>query len=208
MKKGVIIFLATLLCLVIIMVYSIPLQATTPPKNNKKNLTVVLISSKIQNAEAIAKAARDKAISIVYDFESTNMRLVNLTLEELTEWKGKKIDHLIFICHGAPGSILLGAKCLIDLKAIQQNRDEWKFLSRLLNANAKIDFYGSEIGWGEDGQKLIKTISYLTGAVVRASDDPSGNINDADWDLEIKTGNGTAPCPINFSQLMETPIYF
>jgi len=80
------------------------------------NLNVVLVSSNIQNAKAIADAAKDDAVAVVYDFEKTNLREINLTLEELIDWKNKQIDHLIIICHGAPGSLLLGAEQLIDLE--------------------------------------------------------------------------------------------
>ncbi len=78
----------------------------------------------------------------------------------------------------------------------------------MLSANAIIDFYGCEVGWGEVGQKFVNAVSYLTHASVQASDDASGNIHDADWELEVKTGSTNKPSLINFSQLLKTPIYF
>ena len=180
----------------------------TENRETNKSLNVVLVSSNIQNAEAIADAARQDAVSVVYDFERTNLFEIYLTLIELTDWKNKKVDHLIIICNGAPGNVLLGANQLIDLKKVRTQKNEWKALGKLLNDKARIDFYGCEVGFGESGQKFVNAISFLTGASVQASDDASGNIHDADWDLEVKTGSNNLSTPINFSQLMKTPIYF
>ena len=145
---------------------------------------------------------------MVYDFEKTNLHQVNLTIEELVAWKGKKIDHLVIICHGAPGAILLGADEFIDINSVKKQQTQWQELGKLLSSNARIDFYGCEIGWGETGQKFVKEISNQTGASVQASDDASGNIHDADWELEVKTSSVSKSSPINFSQLLKTPIYF
>ncbi len=176
--------------------------------NPLKPLNVIFISSKIQNAQAIADAADKDAVTVVYDFENTNLKQLNLTLEELVQWKGRKIDHLIFFCHGAPGTIILSAKEVIDLKSVNKHSKDWKFFSSMFNSDATIDFYGSEIGWGEEGKRLVTTLSKITGANVCASINPSGNIHDADWNLEIKTGATRSSCPINFSQLAKTPLYF
>ena len=199
MRKGIFILFVLLFC--------INVFAGDTPKAND-NLNVVLVSSNIQNAEAIADAANDEAVAVVYDFEKTNLREINLTLEELIKWKNKQIDHLVIICHGAPGNLLLGAEHLIDLKKVEKEKNEWEALGKLLSANARIDFYGCEVGWGEAGQKFVNAVSYLTGASVQASDDASGNIHDADWELEVKTGSSNQPSLINFSQLLKTPIYF
>ena len=169
---------------------------------------MVLVSSDIKNAQAIADAAKDEAVTIVYDSEATNLHLIIFTLLEIIEWKGKKIDNLSIFCHGAPGSILLGANELIDLNNVKKNLKKWKSLGSLLTADACIDFYGCEIGWGVAGEKFVKAISYLTGAKVSASDDASGNIHDADWELEIHTGLVNKTNRIDFSILKKTPIYF
>ncbi len=175
---------------------------------SENELNVLFISSNIQNANKIAEATKEYGVVVVYDFEDANLRTINLTLEELIEWKKQKIDHLSFFCHGAPGSILLSANELVDLKSVTQNMDEWKAMGKLFSANATLDIYGCEIGWGEAGEKFVKAISYLTGVTVRASDNASGNIHDADWDLEVKAGTNARSVLLNFSQLIKTPVYF
>ncbi len=55
-------------------------------RETNENLNVVLVSSNIRNAEAIAGAARQDAVTVVYDFERTNLFEIYLTLIELTDW--------------------------------------------------------------------------------------------------------------------------
>ena len=200
-KKPLIIFMLNLSLLISVF-------SGLAEEKNVNGLNVVLVSSLIKNAEAIAEAARQNAVAIVYDYENTDLREINLTLIELIEWKRCKIDNLAIICHGASGSLNLGSNYLIDLKKINEEKNEWIFLCTQLTANASIDFYGSGVGFGEDGQKFIKAISLLTAATIHASDDASGNVKNADWDLEVKTGPGAPSSLINFSQLLKTPIYF
>ena len=183
-------------------------QAWTQSDFSAKPLNVIFISSKIENAEAIKNAADEDAVTVIYDFENATLRQFNLTLQELVQWKKRKIDHLMLFCHGAPGTIILTAKDIINVKSLKKQADEWKFFGNMFNRDATIDFYGSEIGWGEEGKKLVTSLSQMTGANVRASINPSGNIHDADWKLEIKTGDNNSSCPINFSQLAKTPLYF
>ncbi|NOZ61474.1 MAG: DUF4347 domain-containing protein [Calditrichaeota bacterium] len=192
----------------LLLIFSGTHQIWAQANHSMKPLNVIFVSSKIQNAQAIADAADKEAVAVVYDFENTTLRQINLTLEELVQWKGKKIDHLMFFCHGAPGTVILSAKEIVDVKSVKSESDEWKFFSKMFNKNATIDFYGSEIGWGEEGKQLVTFLSQVTGATVRASVNSSGNIHDADWNLEIKTGKNQIPCPINFSQLAKTPLYF
>ncbi len=202
MKTG---FIFVLICLVGGLCLSF---AAEKSNSDKEKLNVVFVASNIQNAQSIVNMVEDEAIAVVYDFDETNLNLVNLTLVELAEWKEKKIDHVLFFCHGAPGNILLGADYSINLKSINQDADHWKFFSQQLSANAHIDFYGCEIGLGEEGEKLIRAISHLTKASVRASIDATGNIHDADWDLEAIIGENAGASFINFSELSNTPIYF
>lgn len=202
MRKG-------LITLLILLMGGIFLTFAAENKNsNEHKLNVVFVASNIQNGQAIVEGMKDQSVALVYDFDETNLNLINLTLEELSEWKGRKIDNIMFFCHGAPGSILLGANYMVTLKSISQDSNNWKIFSQHLNAKANIDFYGCEIGYGEDGEKLIKAISYLTNASVRASNNATGNIHDADWDLESNTGEAAGAAQINFSQLIKTPIYF
>ncbi|HDP98778.1 MAG TPA: DUF4347 domain-containing protein [bacterium] len=182
--------------------------AKTGDGSAASKLAVVLISSKIDNAENIAAAVDERAVKIVYDYREANLKLINLTIEEIVQWKGRKVDHLVIMCHGAPGNIHLGEKEIIDLNAVKMKRENWATLGKLLNTGARIDFFGSEIGWGTDGANLISAISNLTGVAVGASKNSAGNIHDANWKLEATTDLNPVNPPINFSQLMKTPIYF
>ncbi len=193
----------------ILLMMLLTMSAQVALANDSKNgLNVLFISSAINNAEAIAQSAKQNAIAIVYDFRNTNLHEINLTLLELIEWKKNKVSNLAIICHGAPGKLSLGLNYSIDLDKIDEEKNEWKTLATFFAANACVEFYGSQVGLGVKGQKFIDAIAFLTGATVHASDDASGNVRDADWDLEVKTGTAVQPLLLNFSQLLKTPIYF
>ena len=196
MWKEVIVFLLLFCCVVF------------GVEKNDEPLNVVFVSSNIENAETIANAAKQNATTIVYDFEKTNLHEINLSLIELIQWKNKKIDKLVIVCNGAPGKLMLGADQLIDMKKVKKEKNEWKTLGKLLTDKARIDFYGCEVGYGEFGKKFVNAISHLTGASVQASENASGNIYDAGWELEVKAGSSNLSTLIKFSQLIKTPIYF
>ena len=213
MKKRIKYLLTFLLCIFALIILMEFVHAVTPATKSgegseKSTLTVVFISSNIQNAKAIGEVVMDEAVTIIYDFAQTDLLQINFALDELTQREKQKIDHLIFLCHGAPGNIVLGADKIIDSKEVKKNHNEWRYLSNFLSENGKIDFYGNEIGLGDDGKELVNAISRLTGASVRASNNPTGNIHDADWELETKTSVESNASPVNFSLLTKAPVYF
>ena len=152
-----------------------------------QDLSVVLISNALDQFEALADAAVDEAEVIVYDAEQDNLGDIVDTLTELVESTGQEIGQLAIISHGAEGVLSLGDGEFWTLETIQADSSEWAELGGLLADDAVIDLYGCNIGQGEEGALFVETLGSVTDADVRASDDTTGNVEGADWDLEVST---------------------
>ncbi len=170
------------------------------------DLKVVAISSSLENAQSIAAAVDTDAKVIIYDATSDTLQSLTQALAELMEAEGEKIDQLAIVSHGDAGVLSLGGVDLWTAATIQENGDQWSVLAGLLDEDARIDLYGCSVGAGEDGEALVNALAAVTGAAVWASDDSTGNVAGADWDLEVKTEQDIRTCLIDESQLSSTSI--
>ncbi len=170
------------------------------------DLKVVLISSSLDNAQALVSAAVSDAKVIVYDVTSDTLQSLIQVLAELVEAEGQKIDQLAIVSHGDAGVLSLGGLDLWTATTIQEKGDQWSVLAGLLDEDARIDLYGCSVGVGEEGEALVNALAAVTGAAVWASDDSTGNVAGADWDLEVKTEQDIRTCLIDESQLSSAPI--
>ncbi len=153
-----------------------------------QDLNVVLISNAVDHIEAFSDAVADDAQVIVYDASSDTLETVVSELEALTESTGQQIGHLAIISHGESGELVLDpADDIYSLDNLSEYSAVWMRLGGTLSEDARIDFYGCDIGQGEEGQEFVSQVSQLTGAIVWASDDDTGNVEGADWTLEVQT---------------------
>ncbi len=157
-----------------------------------QDLSVILISNAVDQIESISAAADDDAVVIEYDTQEDSLASVIDELAELVDSTGKKIDHLAIVSHGEPGTLILDpADDVYSLATMEQDAHLWQELGGLMTSDGRIDFYGCEIGKGEEGLSFVTQVAELTGVSVWASSDMTGNSENADWDLEIKTSNGS-----------------
>lgn len=170
------------------------------------DLKVVAISSSLENAQSIAAAVDTDAKVIIYDATSDTLQSLTQALAELVEAEGEQIDQLAIVSHGDAGVLSLGGVDLWTAATIQENGDQWSVFAGLLDEDARIDLYGCSVGAGEDGEALVNALAAVTGAAVWASDDSTGNVAGADWDLEVKTEQDIRTCLIDESQLSSTSI--
>ena len=95
---------------------------------------------------------------------------------------------LHFITHGSDGQINLGNTWL-NSSTLQQNRDAVAGWGNALTENGDMLLYGCNVAADSDGQRLLDTISDITGADVAASDDNTGHTSlSGDWELEYTRG--------------------
>ncbi|MEW6529979.1 MAG: DUF4347 domain-containing protein [Thermodesulfobacteriota bacterium] len=171
-----------------------------------QELNVVLISSALENSDALAAAADDDAQVILYDAASANLESINYLLNDLVSSTGMQIDHLAILTHGRSGALSFGSGEFWTVSTIEQDPTQWSVLGSLLDADARIDLYGCSIGAGEEGWLFVDTLASVTGATILASDDLTGNVAGADWVFEVKSADDSAPFLIDVSQLASIPI--
>ncbi len=166
-----------------------------------QDLNVVLISNAVDQVETLSDAAVDDARVIVYDAEQDDVGDIVDTLEGLVESTGQEIGQLAIVSHGASGVLSLGNGEFWTVETLQADSSEWAELGGLLSDDATIDLYGCNIGQGEEGLLFIQTLSSVTDSTIRASDDTTGNVEVADWDLEVATDRSEAAPLIDDSSL-------
>ncbi len=160
-----------------------------------QDLNVVLISNAVDQVEALSDAAIAGTEVIVYDAEQDDLGDIVCTLEGLVESTGQEIGQMAIVSHGASGVLSLGNGELWTVETLQNDSSEWIELGGLLSEDATIDLYGCNIGAGEEGTLFVETLASITHATIRASDDTTGNVDGADWDLEVTTAP-TAESPL------------
>ena len=166
-------------------------QETSDPVGEilNQDLSVVLISNALDQIERWSDAVLDEAQVIVYDYDTDDLASVVGQLTILAETQGREIGHLAILSHGGPGAIYFSANELVTLETIAVDPSDWRQLDGILAEDARIDFYGCDVGRGEAGLELVAELSELSGAIVWASDDATGSSEYCDWELEVRTGD-------------------
>ncbi len=166
-----------------------------------QNLNVILISNHLDQVDAISAAAEPDAKVIVYDASDGNLSEVIAKLQAEVASTGEQIGHLAWFSHGDPGVLKVGDNLMFSAETVTSNPQAWQDLGSLMAQNARIDLYGCDIGQGTDGMSLVSAIAQTTGTVVWASDDTTGSGTDADWDLEVKSGESSLTAVVDVAAL-------
>lgn len=147
---------------------------------------VLIISSEVQDAEVLAKAAADGTIVIQYDFNASSLQDIKQLLE--AKLQGEKAASIAFVNHGEEGQFHLSSQTLVSANTIKTNfelRDFFKDLGESLKSGGRLDLLGCNLAAGESGVLLMNSLENLIGKNVAASTNSTGNsINEADWLLE------------------------
>ena len=171
------------------------------------DLNVVLVSSALDDIASIAEAAADGAQVVIYDASSADLAGIVGLLEQLVESQGERIDQLAVLSHGDAGVLKLTEAEIFSAYTVESDPGLWQQLGSLLSDDARIDLYGCDIGQGEAGALLVETIAQVTGATVWASDDATGNVNGADWDLEVRSSSSDYALLIDIAALDGVSVY-
>ncbi|MEW6349045.1 MAG: FG-GAP-like repeat-containing protein [Thermodesulfobacteriota bacterium] len=167
---------------------------------------VILVSNTLPDSDALKTAASAGATVVEYDGVNGNLDTMTEALHDLVKTTGQKIEHLAFVSHGDPGILNLSDAESWSAYTVQSKAASWTALGALLTEDARIDFYGCDIGKGSDGAGLLASVAAVTGATVWASDNPTGSGADHDWTLEVKTGESTLPSLLDSDKLASTSI--
>ncbi|MFC1836596.1 DUF4347 domain-containing protein [Thermodesulfobacteriota bacterium] len=166
------------------------------------DLSAVLISNSLDNVDAISDAVDDGAQVVVYDAATIDMAGITDILAGIVDANGgQQIGHLAFITHADPGVLQLGDLTSISTQDLLSDPLQLSGIRGVLAEGARIDFYGCNLGAGENGTLFVDSVANGTGAVVWASDDATGNMGGSDWDLEVKSGDSNKATLLDGSAL-------
>lgn len=158
----------------------------SPEETERAVDKVLVVDMAVDNAEALASAARDDVQVVRYDSRTDSLaRLQELIAEACA---GSTFASIAFAGHGEAGRLFLASDAAIDLQTLVDNPDLAVFfeaLSGYLSEGGRVDLLGCDVASGDAGEELIATLEELTGIDFAASDDPTGNADDSgDWLLE------------------------
>lgn len=147
-------------------------------------VSIVFIDSAIEDKETlIAGVAAGTEVVLL----NSNLDGVKQISYFLADRAG--ISHIHIVSHGSPGSLQLGSVSLnsTNLESYTRELQQW---GSALTEEGNILLYGCAVGAGETGSDFVNKLSQLTGAVIAASINPTGNAEKGgNWELEYTTGN-------------------
>jgi trimeric autotransporter adhesin len=152
-----------------------------------KNMTsVIFIDSAVNNYETLLQGVVSNIQTYVIQPEQDGVAQIT---QILSQHCGVESVHIV--SHGAPGRVYLGNSEL-SYETLNHYAEQLINWTDALSANAQLLLYGCEVAQTEVGREFVHRLSEMTGAVVAASDDRTGNATlGGDWELEVSTGNLT-----------------
>ena len=99
----------------------------------------------------------------------------------------KNLDALHLVSHASNGNIHLG-NTVIGQQLLENEISLLNTLDHALKDDADVLLYGCNLAKDEKGEALLELISNAANVDIAASNDYTGNIKEADWDLEITKG--------------------
>jgi hypothetical protein len=142
-------------------------------QGDQGELDVVLISSSLQDIQAITDAVERGAIVIVFDAQKDNLASVVSKLDDLVQSTGHKINDIALIGHGDEGVLRIGTD-RIDTSNVESFRAAFEELGKDLAEGAQIQLYACSLAGNAAGQSLLQSIGTFTRADVFGSVDKTG----------------------------------
>ena len=152
---------------------------------------IIFVDSSVQDYQSLINNADATQIVILDDTSSGIEQITNALANQ------KDISAVQILSHGSEGSLKLGADVLNE-NNLEKFNTQIKQWGKALTEKSDFLLYGCDLAATETGNKLIESLSELTGADIAASNDLTGNqALGGDWDLEIVTGKIEAAVPFN-----------
>ncbi len=155
----------------------------------ENDLNVVLISNALDNIEGLTDAADENSEVIVFDSQNDNLESISITLGDLAESRGQKIDGLAILEHGSEGIFSIGTDD-IGFFNVSQFASSFEIIAGSLDHDSQIQIFGCSVAGDFFGESLLNQISGYTGADVFASVDQTGG-EQGDWVLEYSSEQGS-----------------
>lgn len=159
----------------------------------EKHVNVMVISTSLDNADAVASLADANTIVVKYDSHNTTSAQLLAQINESLQ--GKKADSIAFLSEAGDGQLSLfkdGKTTVTSLNdSVQQQF--WHGVEGMLDSHGRVDFLASNLASTAAGKALVTEISHITGHETAASTDLTGNsTKGGDWNLEFTAGGQDA----------------
>ncbi|MEH2110959.1 DUF4347 domain-containing protein [Nostoc sp.] len=163
-------------------VNKISINITTNPSIDLYPTRLVFIDPQVDDYQSLVMGVLPDTSVIVLDANQDGIKQISQVLESHQE-----INSLHIVSHGAPGCIYLGNSQLNN-QTLNHYAAQLMGWANALSEDAELLLYGCKVAETELGVLFIRCLSELTGAVVAASDDLTGNAAlGGDWELEVST---------------------
>ncbi|MEH2053294.1 putative Ig domain-containing protein [Nostoc sp.] len=163
-------------------VNKISINITNNPSIDLYPTRLVFIDSQVDDYQSLVMGVLPDTSVIVLDANQDGIEQISQVLES---YQG--INSLHIVSHGAPGCIYLGNSQLNN-QTLNHYAAQLMGWANALSEDAELLLYGCKVAQTESGVLFIRCLSELTGAVVAASDDLTGNAAlGGDWELEVST---------------------
>ena len=144
---------------------------------------LVIVDAGVENAQALVNGVPAESIVAKLPEDQDPITAIGRLLHSHPD---VSVVHLL--SHGDAAELHLAGQT-IDISVLQARADVLQGWFRHRDRTPEIVLYGCDVAAGEPGHDLIHTLAELTGAVVSASTDPTGNaVEGGDWIFERSTG--------------------
>ncbi|MGK7905497.1 MAG: DUF4347 domain-containing protein [Hormoscilla sp.] len=154
--------------------------------NNQESKTLLIIDSGVENYEELVAGAEEGVEVHVLTGDSDGIEQITTIIN--TAASTGVIDALHIVSDGSPGQIQLGNGALSN-KTIERYESKLSQWTEALSPEACMLVYASQVAGDDRGKELIDSLGEITGAMMAASEDDTGNAGaGGDWNLEYSTG--------------------
>ena len=161
--------------------------------NAEQHVSVMVISTSLENADAVASLADANTIVVKYDsHNTTSAQLLQQINESL---HGKKADSIAFLSEAGEGQLSLfkDGKTTVASLSDSNQQQFWHGVEGMLDSHGRVDFLASSLAATDAGRNLVSEIAHITGHETAASTDLTGSTaKGGDWNLEYTAGGKNA----------------
>ncbi|AVH63458.1 putative Ig domain-containing protein [Nostoc sp. 'Peltigera membranacea cyanobiont' N6] len=156
----------------------------TNPTLDFYSTRIVFIDPQVEDYQSLVLGVLPDTSVVVLDANQDGIKQISQVLES-----HQGITSLHIVSHGAPGCIYLG-NTQLSYETLNYYAADLMGWANALSEDAQLLLYGCNVAQTEPGVLFIRCLSELTGAVVAASNDLTGNAAlGGDWELEVSTGD-------------------
>ena len=156
------------------------IPALTP---NPAATEILFIDPRVANWQALAKGVAKNVQIVLVDPNRDGLEQVTAALKGRSD-----LTAIQFLTYGQSGQIELG-NAPVKTATLASHAGEVASWDDHLAANADIEFWGCDVGQGDNGLAFVDSVHALTGAQVGASTNATGAAQlGGDWTLERTTG--------------------